>query len=115
MKKILLATTILAMTAVSAMAADLGYGFSVGADINAEYNLTAGGDIALTATPALYYSLASVDLTIGTDIDLADVYFVGLDLEASYDLNDSFNLYANVSTDENFNFGDVVIGATVSF
>ncbi len=115
MKMILLATTVLAMTAISAMAFDLGYGFSAGADINAEYNLTAGGNIALTATPALYYSLASVDLTISTDINMTDVYFVGLDLEASYDLNDSFDLYANVSTDENFNFGDLVIGATVSF
>lgn len=115
MKKILLATTILAMTTVSAMAADLGYGFSAGADINAEYNVTAGGNVALTATPTLGYTLASIDLTISTDIDMSDVYFVGLDLEASYDLNKNLNLYANVSTDENFKFGDLIIGATVSF
>jgi opacity protein-like surface antigen len=115
MKKILLATTILAMTAVSAMAADLGNGFSLGADINAEYNVTAGGDVALTGTPMLGYTTGAFEFTVGTDIDLADIEFVGLDFEATYDVNENFELYAETSTDSNLKFGDLVVGGTLSF
>jgi opacity protein-like surface antigen len=115
MKKILLATTILAMTAVSASAADLGNGFSLGADINAEYNVTAGGDVALTGTPMLGYTTGAFEFTVGTDINLADVEFVGLDFDVTYDVNANFELYAEVSTDSDFKFGDLIVGGTLSF
>ena len=115
MKKILLATTILAMTAVSAMAADLGRGFAVNTDINAEYNLTVGGDVALTATPALAYTTGTFEFTVGTDIDLADIDFVGLDVGATYAVNKNFELYAETLTDSDFVFGDLIIGGTLSF
>ena len=115
MKKILLATTVLALTAVSAMAADLGNGFSAGAEFNAEYNVTAGGDVALTATPSLGYTTGAFEFGVSTDIDLADVEFVGLDFEASYDVNKNLYLYTEVSTDADLKFGDLVVGATVSF
>ena len=115
MKKILLATTILATTAVSVMAADLGNGFSAGADINAEYNVTAGGDVALTATPAMGYTTGAFDFTVGTDIDLADIEFVGLDFGATYTVNKNFELYAETSTDSDLKFGDLIVGGTLSF
>lgn len=115
MKKILLATTILTMTAVSAMAADLGNGFSLGADINAEYNVTDGGAVALTATPALGYTTGAFDFTVGTDIDLADIEFVGLDVGATYAVNANFELYAETSTDSDLKFGDLIVGGTLSF
>lgn len=115
MKKILLATTVLALTAVSAMAADLGNGFSLGADINAEYNVTAGGDVALTGTPMLGYTTGAFEFTVGTDIDLADIDFVGLDVGATYAVSGNFELYAETSTDSNFEFGDLVVGGTLSF
>lgn len=112
---LLTATAVLALTAGVAQAADLGHGFALSTEINAEYNVTAGGDVALTATPELAYTIGSVDLTVATDIDLADINFVGLDLEAKYVVNDNWDLYADVSTDADLNFGDVVIGATVKF
>lgn len=115
MKKILLATTVLAFTAVSASAADLGNGFSVGADINAEYNVTAGGDVALTGTPMLGYTTGDFEFTVGTDIDLTDIEFVGLDVEATYAVNPNFELYAETSTDSDLKFGDLVVGGTYSF
>jgi hypothetical protein len=115
MKNVLIAAAVLAMTATSVMAADLGRGFALNTDINAEYNVTAGGEIALTATPELAYTVDVLTLSVATDIDLADIDFVGFDLAASYDVNDSWNLYAEVSTDADLNFGDVVVGATVSF
>jgi predicted porin len=115
MKKILLATTILAMTAVSAMAADLGNGFSAGADINAEYNVTAGGAVALTATPEFGYTTGAFDFTVGTDVDLADIEFVGLDFGATYEVNKNFELYAETSTDSDLKFGDLIVGGTLSF
>ena len=115
MKTILLATTVLALTTVSAMAVDLGYGFSAGADFNAEYNVTAGGDVALTATPSLVYSFGDFEFAVGTDIDLVDIDFVGLDVGASYAIGDNFELYAETSTNVNFEFGDLVFGATLSF
>jgi hypothetical protein len=115
MKKILLATTILAMTAVSAMAVDLGNGFSAGADFNAEYNVTAGGDVALTATPEFGYAKGDFEFTVGTDFDLADIEFVGLDFGATYAVNKNFELYAEASTDSNLKFGDLIVGGTLSF
>ena len=115
MKKILLATTILAMTAVSASAADLGNGFSLGADINAEYNVTAGGDVALTATPALGYTTGAFEFEMATDFDLADIEFVGLDFGATYAVNKNFELYAETSTDSDLKFGDLIVGGTLSF
>ncbi len=115
MKKILLATTILAMTAVSAMAADLGNGFAVNTDINAEYNLTVGGDVALTATPALGYTTGAFEFEMATDFDLADIEFVGLDFGATYAVNKNFELYAESSTDSDFVFGDLIVGGTLSF
>lgn len=115
MKKILLATTILAMTAVSAMAVDLGNGFSAGADINAEYNVTAGGDVALTATPALGYNTGAFEFEMATDVDMADIEFVGLDFGVTYDVNKNFELYAETSTDSDLVFGDLIVGGTLSF
>lgn len=115
MKKILIATAVLAMTATSVMAADLGNGFSAGAEINAEYNVTAGGDVALTATPELGYTVGNFGLSVSTDIDLADIEFVGLDVGATYAVNTNFELYAETSTDANLKFGDLVVGATLSF
>lgn len=115
MKKILLASTILVMTAASAMAFDLGYGFSAGADINAEYNVTVGGAVALTATPELAYGVGDFGFTVGTDIDLTDVDFVGFDIGATYQIGKNLELYGDVSTDEDLKFGDLIIGATLSF
>jgi hypothetical protein len=115
MKKILLATTILVMTAASAMAVDLGNGFSAGADFNAEYNVTAGGDVALTATPALGYTTGAFDFEMSTDFDMADIEFVGLDFGVTYDVNKNFELYAETSTDSDLVFGDLIIGGTLSF
>ena len=115
MKTILLATTILAMTAVSAMAVDLGNGFSAGADFNAEYNVTAGGDVALTATPALGYTTGAFEFEMATDFDMADIEFVGLDFGATYAVNKNFELYAETSTDSDLVFGDLIVGGTLSF
>ena len=115
MKKILLATTILTMATVSAMAADLGNGFSAGADINAEYNVTAGGDVALTATPDLGYTTGAFEFEMATDFDLADIEFVGLDFGATYAVNKNFELYAETSTDSDLKFGDLIVGGTLSF
>lgn len=115
MKNILLATTILALTSVSAMAGELGNGFSAGAEINAEYNVTAGGDVALTATPSFGYATGAFEFAVATDVNLTNVRFQGLDFEASYDVNESVYLYAEVATDEDLIFGDLVVGATLSF
>lgn len=115
MKTILLATAVLALTAVSAMAADLGNGFSLGADINAEYNVTAGGDVALTGTPMLGYATGAFEFEMATDFDLANIEFVGLDFGATYAVNKNFELYAETSTDSDLKFGDLIVGGTLSF
>lgn len=115
MKNILLATTILAMSAVSAMAFDLGGGLTAGGEVNAEYNVTQSGDIALTATPELVYVVGDMDFTVGTDIDLTNIDFVGLDLNATYYVGSNVELYAEISTNADLDFGDLIVGATLSF
>lgn len=115
MKNIIIATAILALTSTAALAADLGNGFSLGAEINVDYNVTADTEVDFTATPEFGYAVADFEITVATDIDLRDVEFVGFDIEATYQMTPALELYTNVSTDDDLDFGDVYVGATLSF
>jgi len=115
MKNLIIATAILAATSTTALAADLGNGFSLGAELNAEYNVTADTEVEFTATPEFGYAIANFEITVETDIDLRDVDFVGFDIEATYQVTPAVELYTNVSTNDDLDFGDVYVGATFSF
>jgi len=113
---------ILALTATTATAADfplLGQTVSIGAESNTNYT-TGVEDWEWELTPYAGVNLMGVGLTLETDIDMLkldeDDIFTGVDVELNYSVpHTNVNLYTEVSSDKDFDFGDVTIGATVKF
>jgi len=61
-----------------------------------------------------------IGLSVATDIDMLELdegdIFQGLDFTAKYEIPSTYiNLYTEVSTDSDLEFGDVTVGAMVSF
>jgi opacity protein-like surface antigen len=113
---------ILALTATTATAADfplLGQTVSIGAESDTNYT-TGVEDWEWELTPYAGVNLMGVGLTLETDIDMLkldeDGVFTGVDVELNYSVpHTNVNLYTEVSSDKDFDFGDVTIGATVKF
>jgi opacity protein-like surface antigen len=113
---------ILALTATTATAADfplLGQTVSIGAESDTNYT-TGVEDWEWELTPYAGVNLMGVGLTLETDIDMLklneDEIFTGVDVELNYSVpHTNVNLYTEVSSDKDFDFGDVTIGATVKF
>jgi hypothetical protein len=113
---------ILALTATTATAADfplLGQTVSIGAESDTNYT-TGVEDWEWELTPYAGVNLMGVGLTLETDIDMLkldeDDIFTGVDVELNYSVpHTNVNLYTEVSSDKDFDFGDVTIGATVKF
>lgn len=112
----------LAMTAGMASAADLtvaGQTISAGAEFDMNY--TTGTDVfALDFTPTAGLTAWGVDFSVDTTIDILDIndgdnLFTGLDFEAGKDLATGLRAYAEVSTDEDLEFGDITTGISFSF
>jgi len=114
--------TILALTATTATAADfslLGQTVSIGAESDTNYT-TGVEDWEWELTPYAGINLMGVGLTLETDIDMLkldeDDIFTGVDVELNYAVpHTNVNLYTEVSSDKDFDFGDVTVGATVKF
>jgi len=119
MKLAVLATTATLMVATQASAFDLGNGLSAGAEVDMNY--TTGVETwALEATPELGLSMMGAAFTVGSTFDLMklneDDVFKGVDFEASYPIGmTGLTAYGEVSTDSDFEFGDVKIGASFKF
>ncbi len=113
---------ILALTATTATAADfplLGQTVSIGAESDTNYT-TGVEDWEWELTPYAGVNLMGVGLTLETDIDMLkldeDDIFTGVDVELNYSVpHTNVNLYTEVSSDKDFDFGDVTIGAKVKF
>ena len=115
MKKLLLATTLVAGTSVSAM--DIGYGLSVGATTDMSY--TTGTETwELDFTPKVSMGAYGVSFSTETTIDVLDInngdIFTGLDWKAEYAWK-GVTTYTEVSSDADFEFGDITMGAKFSF
>lgn len=113
---------ILALTATTATAADfplLGQTVSIGAESDTNYT-TGVEDWEWELTPYAGVNLMGVGLTLETDIDMLkldeDEVFTGVDVELNYSVpHTNVNLYTEVSSDKDFDFGDVTMGATIKF
>ena len=116
MKKLLLASAIAVVgTSVSAM--DLGYGVSVGAATELTY--TTGTELwTMDVKPLMGIGAYGVSFTGETTIDVLDLnngdIFTGVDWKAEYIWN-GMTTYTKVSSDADFEFGDVTIGAKLTF
>ena len=114
--------TILALTATTATAADfslLGQTVSIGAESDTNYT-TGIEDWEWELTPSAGLTAMGLGFTMATDIDMLtldeDDIFQGLDFTVDYTVpSTNISLYTEVSTDSDLEFGDVTVGATVSF
>ena len=116
MKKLLLPVAFAAMTtSVSAM--DLGYGLSVGAETELTY--TTGTEVwTMDVTPSMGLGAYGASFTAETTIDVLDLnngdIFTGVAWKAEYVWN-GITAYTKVSSDADFEFGDITMGAKISF
>lgn len=116
--KFVLATTALLMAASAASAADLGWGFTGGADADVNYT-TGVGEFGLDLTPNVGYSAWGADIKVSTTLDLANINsieFTGLDYSIEYPLAGmGATAYGEISSDADWDFGDATIGMRFSF
>jgi hypothetical protein len=120
MKKLVLATVV-ALTATTASAIDvdlLGQTISVGAESDINY-VTGIEEWKWTATPyAAFTTSVGVTLSAETEIDMReldqDEIFKGIDYAAEYGVN-GVTLYTEISSDRDWEFGDITVGAKVKF
>jgi len=111
-----------AMAASSVYAKDFsvaGQTLSVGAASDLNYT-TGVEDWEWELTPSAGLTAMGLGFTMATDIDMLtldeDDIFQGLDFTVDYTVpSTNISLYTEVSTDSDLEFGDVTVGATVSF
>ena len=112
----------LAIMATKAASMDFsvaGQTLSIGAD--SDINYTSGvEEWEWELTPSAGITALGIGLSVATDIDMLELdegdIFQGLDFTADYTVpNTNISLYTEVSTDSDLEFGDVTVGAMVSF
>ena len=121
MKSITLATLI-AFLGTTSSAVDFPMGdhaLSIGAVSDINYT-TGVEDWAWTATPYVGVNVFDIALLVETDVDMLNLYegsvFTGVDLTTTYSVpNTNLSLYTEVSSDKDFEFGDITMGAKFSF
>jgi len=111
---------ILAATSTSAMDFSVaGQTLSIGAETDLNYT-TGVEEWVWELTPSAGVTALGIGLSVATDIDMLTLdegdIFQGLDFTADYEIsNTNINLYTEVSTDADLEFGDVTVGAKFSF
>ena len=118
MKIAVIATAATLLVATQASAIDLGNGLTAGVEFDGNY--TSGVDVwALDVTPEVGLGFMGADFTVGTTFDMLDInegnVFEGLDFNVEYAVGDAVTAYGEVSTDDDFEFGDVTLGMTFAF
>ena len=112
----------LAIAATKAASMDFsvaGQTLSIGADSDLNYT-TGVEEWEWELTPSAGITAMGIGLSVATDIDMLELdegdIFQGLDFTADYSVpSTNINLYTEVSTDSDLEFGDVTVGAKVSF
>ena len=112
----------LAIAASKAVSKDFsvaGQTLSIGAETDLNYT-TGVEDWVWELTPSAGITALGIGLSVATDIDMLELdegdIFQGLDFTADYTVpSTNISLYTEVSTDSDLEFGDVTVGATVSF
>ena len=113
---------ILAIAASKAVSKDFsvaGQKLSIGAETDLNYT-TGVEDWVWELTPSAGITALGIGLSVATDIDMLELdegdIFQGLDFTADYSVpSTNINLYTEVSTDADLEFGDITVGAKVSF
>lgn len=123
MKTTILAAAMLTLAAGTVSAKDINIGgqtLTIGGDVDANYN-TGTELFAMDLTKKVGVNAFGLDISAEHSLDLMKLnnagydLFQGLDLEAGLSLSSSLRTYGKVSTDSDFEFGDVTVGASFSF
>ena len=124
MKFALLATAAIALTACvanEAAAMDLGNGLSIGGEVETSYTTSDTNNWGLDFTPEVGFAMQGFALTAETTFDMLELNnaaidrFTGVDFEATYGVTDNLEAFGEVSTDNDWEFGDVTVGTRLSF
>jgi len=106
--------------ATSANAFELGNGLSVGGEVEQSYDFGTE-DFAILFTPEVDFAYAGLALNVSTEFDVLELNndavdnFQGLDFEATYGVNDYITAFGEISTNKDFEFGDLVVGTRLNF
>lgn len=115
---IMAAVAAIAFTATAASAIDLGQtGIQFNSDVVAEYN-TGTEDFIATYTPELrYIPLDGLSVYAKTDLNLENIDFTGMTVGAEYVPAGKLDLvtYVKSTSDADFNFDSVTVGAEFKF
>lgn len=112
------------MLAGTASAKDLTLGgVTLSAGAEADMNYTTGVEAwALDFTPYIATEVYGFGLSVETTMDIMDLdetgldgTFTGLEFGSSYVLTDGLNVYGEVATNKDLEFGDVKMGASFKF
>jgi len=125
-KEIIIFTAWVGLAAVMAGTSSYGKDFSVAGQTlsvgaSSDLNYTTGvEDWEWELTPSAGLTAMGLGFTMATDIDMLtldeDDIFQGLDFTVDYTVpSTNISVYTEVSTDSDLEFGDVTVGATVSF
>lgn len=110
----------IAATKVSSMDFSVvGQTLSIGAETDLNYT-TGVEEWEWKLTPSAGITALGIGLSVATDIDMLELeegnIFQGLDFTADYEVpSTNINLYTEVSTDADLEFGDVTVGAKFNF
>ena len=122
MKKLAIILGLSSMIAVPAVAMDIplaGQTLLLGAENDINYT-TGVEEWNWELTPSAGIAYSGVNFSVETNIDMleldADEVFTGLDYVVDYTLpNTNVKLYSEVSSDRDFEFSDITMGARITF
>lgn len=117
MKNVLTAAALILATAGTASAIDLGNGMSLANEFKAERNLETEIN-ALTYEADFTWNLGMASLEVGPNVfDLEDIEFTSMEYEVTVPIASvsGMKVYGKTSTDKDWGFGDISVGASFSF
>lgn len=122
MKKLAIILGLSSMVAVPAVAMDIpvaGQTLLLGAENDINYT-TGVEEWNWELTPSAGIAYSGVNFSVETNIDMleldADEVFTGLDYVVDYTLpNTNVKLYSELSSDRDFEFSDITMGARITF
>lgn len=118
---VMAAVAAMGLMTTSAYAVELGGGVAAGGEVETTYNFDTE-TFGVLFTPEMSYDWNNTVLfEVSTEIDILELNndavdnWTGLDFEVTYTLNNNLELFGEISTNEDFNFGDPIIGSRLSF
>lgn len=109
------------VAATSASAMDLGNGLSVGGEVETSYTTSDTDNWGLDFTPEVGFEVDAFAFTAETTFDMLELNneaidrFTGVDFEATYGISNNLEAFGEISTDNDWEFGDLTVGTRLSF